>query len=49
MGPEGETIEVAWLAPDSTTPTIVKCVMPRGSAVSVQIGTAMKEGQCVQV
>jgi hypothetical protein len=49
MGPEGETIEVAWLAPGSTTPTIVKCVMPRGSAVSVQIGTAMKEGQCVQV
>lgn len=49
LGPEGETVEVAWLAPGATTPTIVKCVMPHGSAVSVQIGTTMKEGKCVQV
>jgi hypothetical protein len=49
VGPEGEAVEVAWLAPGATTPTIVKCVMPHGSAVSVQIGTTMKQGQCVQV
>lgn len=49
LGPEGETVEVAWLAPGATSPTVVKCVMPQGSAVSVQIGTTMKEGQCVQV
>ena len=48
-GPEGEKIEVAWLAPGSTTPTVVSCTMPRGSAVSVQIGTANPKGSCVQV
>jgi hypothetical protein len=47
VGPEGEMIEVAWLKPGDTTPTVVKCTIPRGSAVSVRIGTANPEGSCV--
>ena len=47
VGPEGEAIEVAWLKPGATTPTIVKCTIPRGSAVSVRIGTNNPEGSCV--
>lgn len=49
VGPEGEKIEVAWLAPSATTPTVVSCVIPRGSAVSVQIGSNNPKGSCVQV
>ena len=49
MGPSGENIEVAFLSPGGSTPTIVKCVIPDGSDVSIQISTASPEGKCVAV
>ena len=48
-GPEGEKISVAFLAPGATTPTVVECTIPRGSSVSVRVGTANKAGSCVAI
>ena len=49
MGVEGETVSVAWLAPNATTPTTVVCTIARGSAVSVRVSIVLgrPEGACV--
>ena len=48
-GSEGEAISVAWLAPGSMTPTVVQCVVPHGSRVSVQVSSKDPKGACVEV
>ena len=48
-GPEGEAIEVAWLAPGSRTPIVVQCTIPRGDAVRVKVVTGDSKGVCEQV
>lgn len=43
-GMEGEKIDVAFLAPKSMTPSVVSCVIPRGSKVTVSMSNT--GGQC---
>ena len=49
VGPEGEKISVAFLPPGAKSPTVVECTIPRGSSVSVRVGTANKAGSCVAI
>lgn len=47
IGVEGENVEVAWFGPVGRS--VVTCTIPRGSAVSVQVGSAIPSGRCVDV
>jgi hypothetical protein len=46
LGQEGERISVAWLAPKSTNPTVVECIIPRGNSVLIHISTDELSGSC---
>jgi len=48
-GQVGEQIDVAWLAPGSSEPTVVKCTIPGGSKVRVQVTTATSGAVCLDV
>lgn len=48
-GSEGEVINVSWLAPGLSTPTVVSCTIAGGSKVYVEVSTAHPTGVCQQV